>query len=106
MSQVIAELPLVAGQAQRFRASLSGVTYNFRLVYNGAHDGSWIMDIGDGNGAILVAGIPIVSGVDLLSQYRYLGFPGGLFVTTDRGAGEVPTFDGLGATSHLYFIPD
>ncbi len=31
---------------------------------------------------------------------------GSLFVTTDRGAGEVPTFDGLGATSHLYFIPD
>jgi hypothetical protein len=64
------------------------------------------MDIGDENGTILVAGIPLVSGADLLSQYRYLGFPGGLFVTTDRGAGEVPTFDGLGATSHLYFIPD
>jgi hypothetical protein len=51
-----------------------------------------------------VSGIPLVTGVDLLSQYSYLGIPGALLVTTDRGAGEVPTFDGLGVTSHLYYV--
>ncbi len=100
------ELPVVPSQAQRFRQDLSGTTYNFRLTYDTAQDGCWILDIGDENSVVMVAGIPLVSGVDLLAQYRHLGFPGSLIVTTDRGAGEVPTFDGLGVTSHLFFVPD
>lgn len=100
------KLPVVPSQAQRFKQDLGGTTYNFRLTYNTAQDACWVMDIGDENSVILVAGIPLVSGVDLLAQYRHLGFTGSLVVTTDRGAGEVPTFDGLGETSHLFFIPD
>ena len=106
MSGLPTELPVVPSQAQRFNLDLAGTTYNFRLTFNAAQDACWVMDIGDSNGAILVAGIPLVSGVDLLAPHRHLGFTGGLVVTTDRGAGEVPTFDGLGVTSHLFFIPD
>ncbi|WP_342111735.1 phage baseplate plug protein [Methylobacterium sp. SI9] len=100
------QLPVVPSQAQRFKLDLNGTIYSFRLTYNDAQDGCWILDIGDENGGVLVAGISLVSGVDLLDQHRHLGFPGSLVVTTDRGAGEVPTFDGLGVTSHLFFIPD
>ena len=100
------EIPVVPSQSQRFRQDLDGTTYNFRLTYDSAQDGCWILDIGDENSVILIAGIPLVSGVDLLAQYRYLGFSGSLIVTTDRGAGEVPTFDGLGVTSHLFYVPD
>jgi hypothetical protein len=103
---VLTELSIVPARAQRFKQTLGEATYNFRLTYNVAQDSCWIMDIGDDNGTLLVAGIPLVSGADLLSQYRHLGFSGGLVVTTDRGAGEVPAFDGLGLTSHLFFIPD
>lgn len=98
------EIPLVPSQPQRFTTTLNGVTYNMRLTYDVAQGGCWILDIGDANGALLVAGIPLVTGVDLLAQYSYLGIPGALLVTTDRGAGEVPTFDGLGVTSHLYYV--
>lgn len=106
MSGGVVELPVVPSQHQRFRHDLGGITYNFRLLFNDAISPAWYLDIGDEDQNILVAGIPLVTGVDLLAQYRYLGFPGSLIVTTDRGAGEVPTFDGLGVTSHLYFIPD
>lgn len=106
MSGVPVQFPIVPSQAQRFKLDLGATTYNFRLTYNDASDGGWILDIGDENGGALLAGIPLVSGVDLLAQYQYLGFGGSLVVTTDRGAGEVPTFDGLGVTSHLFFIPD
>jgi hypothetical protein len=98
------EIPLTPSQAQRFTVTLSGVLYNMRFTYDIAQDRCWILDIGDADGALLVAGIPLVTGVDLLSQYRYLGIPGALLVTTDRGAGEVPTWDGLGVTSHLYYV--
>lgn len=91
-------------QAQRFTVTLAGVVYNMRLTYNTAQTGSWLLDIGDANGVPLVAGIPLVTGVNLLGQYAYLGFGGSLVVTTDRGAGDVPTFTGLGITSHLYFV--
>jgi hypothetical protein len=102
----ITEIPLTPSQACVFTITLAGVLYNMRLTYNVAQDGCWILDIGDANQVPLVAGIPLVSGVDLLAQYAYLSFGGSLVVTTDRGAGEVPTFDGLGATAHLYFIAD
>jgi hypothetical protein len=98
------EIPVAPSQAQRFTITLLGVSYNMRLTYNLAQDACWILDVGDADGDILVAGIAVVSGVDLLAQYAYLGFGGGLFVTTDRGAGEVPDFDAWGKTAHLYFV--
>lgn len=100
------EIPLRPSQAAIFTITLADILYNMRLTYDAAQDGRWILDIGDANQIPLVAGIPLVTGVDLLAQYRYLGFGGSLVVTTDRGAGEVPTFDGLGVTSHLYFVTD
>ena len=98
------EIPLTPSQPQRFTTLLGGTSYNMRFTFDTAQDGCWILDIGDADGNILVAGIPIVSGVDLLAQYTYMGFGGALICTTDRGAGEVPTFDSLGVTSHLYFV--
>lgn len=100
----IVKIPVRPSQAQRFRVTLDGAVYNMRLTYDGAQDGCWILDIGDADGNLLVAGIPLLTGVNLLAQYAYLGFAGSLVCTTDRGAGEVPTFDGLGVTSHLYYL--
>lgn len=100
----ITEIPLTPSQACRFTVTLAGALYYLRLTYDIAQAGCWILDIGDADQTPLVAGIPLVSGVDLLAQYNYLGFGGALIVTTDRGAGEVPTFDSLGVTAHLYFV--
>lgn len=99
------EIPLIPSQPQRFTITLGGVSYNMRLTYDTAQGGCWILDIGDANmRSLLVTGIPLVTGVDLVAQYAYLNFGGALVCTTDRGAGEVPTFDGLGVTSHLYYV--
>lgn len=100
----VSEIPLTPSRATIFTVTLSGAAYGMRLTYDDAQDGCWILDIADEGNALLVAGIPLVTGVDLLAQYTYLGIPGALLVTTDRGAGEVPTFDGLGVTSHLYYV--
>lgn len=99
----IYEIPLTP-EAQRFTINLNGAPYNMRLTYDEAQDGCWMLDIGDTNQVPLVAGMPLVTGVDLFAQYAYLNFGGSLVVTTDAGAGEAPTFSGLGLTSHLYFI--
>lgn len=102
----ITEIPLTPSQATIFTTTLADTLYNMRLTYDIAQNGCWVLDIGDADQVPLVAGIPIVSGVDLFAQYAYMGFGGSLFCTTDRGAGEVPKFDDLGATAHLFFIAD
>ena len=95
------EVPL-SPQAQYFDVTLLNVDYNMVLTWN-AIAGCWVLDIYDPSNVALVLGIPLITGADLLSQFGYLGFGGGLIVTVDAGAG-VPTFDGLGSSGHLYFI--
>lgn len=102
----IVEIPLAPSKPVDLHTTLDGVAYNLRLTFNIAQGGCWILDIGDAVGNMIVVGIPLVSGSDLLAQYRHLGFTGSLVVTTDRGAGEVPGFADLGRTAHLFYIPD
>ncbi|KAB7788048.1 phage baseplate plug family protein [Methylorubrum populi] len=101
MAQV--EIPLTP-EAQSFSITLGGTSYRMRLMFNDVDEGGWTLDIGDQGGTILLAGVPLIPGVDLLSQHAHMDWPGALVVTTDRGTGEAPTFDGLGTTSHLYFV--
>lgn len=103
MAPTFTRIPLLP-QAQKFTIALAGTVYNMRVTYNAAAEGGWTLDIGDANGAVLIAGIPLVTGADLLQQHRHLGIGGSLFVTTDRNTGDVPTFDGLGVTSQLHFV--
>ncbi len=99
----VVEIPLTPS-AQSFTITLGEVPYRMRLIYNDAEEGGWTLDIGDQGGTILLAGIPLVPGVDLLAQHAHMDWPGALVVTTDRDAGEAPTFEELGTTSHLYFV--
>lgn len=99
----IYEIPLIASP-QRFTVTLAGVTYGMALQYQNADEGGWTLDINDSQGNSLVAGIPLVTGINLLRQYPHLGFGGELAVRTDADPDAVPTFDNLGTASHLYFI--
>lgn len=99
------EIPLSA-ETQKFAIDLANVTYRMRLTWDEAAGGFWALDIAQADGTLLLAGIPLVTGTDLLEQHACLGFGGRLIVRTDRDAGEVPTLTGLGTTSHLLFITD
>lgn len=98
----ISEIPLIPAP-QILRISLSGVTYVLSLKWF-AVAGVWLLDISDVNGNSLVAGAPLVTGTDLLLQYRHLGFVGGLWCATDGDPDAAPTFTNLGDTSHLYYV--
>jgi hypothetical protein len=92
------------GVPQRFRIDLSGVGYMLTFQYRDADDGGWVLDIGDPDDVPLVCGIPLVPGEDLLAQYATLGFRGEMWVRSDGTPDAVPTFAGLGTTSHVYWI--
>lgn len=102
----IYEIPLSTGN-QSFTVALGGSDYRLTLVYRDADDGAaWLLDIADTSGTVIVSGIPLVTGADLLAQYKHLGIGGQLFVQTDGDPEAVPTYASLGATAGLYWIPD
>lgn len=99
----IFEIPL-SSASQTFQITLAGVQYQMTLIWRSAPQGGWILDIADSQGNAAISGIPLVTGADLLAQYSYLGIGGELWVQTDSDAATVPTYDNVGATSHLYFV--
>lgn len=100
----IYEIPLTP-TPQRFGITLQQVTYVMRVTWADAPGGGWVLDIADTNDVPIVNGIPLVTGANLLAGYEYLGLSGSLVVQTDHDTDALPTFDNLGLTSHLYFVP-
>ena len=82
----------------------NGNTYQLRLNYQFNNDDCWLLDISDSSGNPIVQGIPLLSGVDLLGQYAYLGFGVQMFCGTDGDfSGSVsPKWWNLGSTAHLW----
>lgn len=88
---------------QTMTLTLGGLQYFLRLTW--CEPGLfWVVDIADQNEVPIARGLPLVTGHDLLAQYRHLGIPGSLTVQTDHNPDAVPTFHNLGDTGHLYFV--
>lgn len=95
-------------EPQSFVVSLGGVEYRLTVRWVEAHEGGWVLDIATVSSSVegggdLVAGIPLVTGCDLLEPYDYLGIGGGLVVWAD-GSDLPPTLDNLGQGVELYFL--
>lgn len=98
---MIFEIPL-SGRSEAFGITLGGTDYRLTLQYRAG----WILNIADANNSPIVGGIPLVTGVDLLGQYRHLGFTGGLWVQGSANPDDVPTFSDLGTGAKLYWVSD
>lgn len=98
----IYEIPL-SPQAQTFGISLGGTDYHMTLYWN-TPAACWMLDLADANEAPIIQGIPVVTGLDLLYQYKYLGVNGSLVVQTDYNTDAVPTYANLGVTGRIYFV--
>lgn len=90
-------------QNQQFTVSLGGTTYTMRLKWNAANQ-SWVMDLMDSQQNPILSGVPVVTGADLLAQFKYLGIAGAVVAQSDYDADEVPNYASLGSTGHLYYL--
>jgi hypothetical protein len=98
------EIPLIAAP-QTLRVSLVGVLYDLTVYWCWPAQ-CWMFDLAiDSTGVYILRGAPLVTGVDLLAQFIYLGIGGALIVQTDNAPLAAPTFANLGQTAHFYFIP-
>jgi hypothetical protein len=92
---------------QQFEITLNGVNYSMTCKYNDQPDGGWLLDIANADtDESIVAGLPLVTGVNLLEGLEYLEFGGELWVYTDGDPDAPPTLDNLGTDSNLYFLTE
>lgn len=96
------EIPLI-NAPQKLRTVIAGKQYQFKIVWNQIH-GAWILDIADQSGLIIITGIALVPGADLLEQHRHLGMHFGLRCFPDGNINEPIRYDNLGTTSHLVVV--
>jgi len=97
----VIEIPLQP-TPQLLGVTLNSIDYKLRVVWNDQNQ-SWVMDIMDANNNAIAMGLPLVTSNDLLEQLEYLGIGGQMLVQTDFYTTDVPTFENLGSTGHLYF---
>jgi hypothetical protein len=98
----IYEIPL-SPQPQTFTVALGGTDYRLTFYWSTPAN-CWMLDLADANSNPMVQGIPVITGLDLLYQYKYLSVAGSLVVQTDYDTQAVPTFENLGVTGRVYFV--
>lgn len=96
------EIPLTP-EPQQFGITLNGAQYTITLTYRDNPEGGWFIDLSDAGNNPILNGVPLVTGLDLLAQYTYLGIGGSLYVFTDGDLLAEPTANNLGVSSRLYF---
>jgi len=98
------QIPL-SNKNQKLQISLLGTVYTLIVRWNALAD-LWYLDINDVNNAPILNGLPLTAGVDVLKQFRYLGIGGALVAQNVSSPNAPVTYDGLGSTGFLFFIPD
>ncbi|MCL8000191.1 hypothetical protein M8994_18330 [Brucella sp. 21LCYQ03] len=101
------KISLIPGTPQSLTVVFGDKEYRLTLRFRDVdNNGSlWSLDIAEvQSNKDIVCGIPLVTGADLLAQYRHLNIPGSLIVHTDGEPDSVPAFENLGQDSNLYFV--
>lgn len=99
----ITEIPL-SPDNQQFNIQIGSGNFRVRVIWR--DDAGWVIDLQDSSGEDIIAGIPLVTGVDLLAQYKYIGLGFALVCLCDAAVQEYPTKADLGSASHLYVITE
>ncbi|RQZ76387.1 hypothetical protein DF052_00060 [Burkholderia glumae] len=100
----IYEIPL-SSDGQVFKISLGGTSYQLTVQWRSVIS-MWLLDIADASGNAMLSGIPLVTGVDLLEQFGYMGLGGALRVQGADDPDNLPTYDDLGTSSALYWVTE
>lgn len=96
-------VPFVPATPQSLQISIGGTTYTMKVRWC-APANCWMLDLLDVSGNPILQGIPLVTGTDLLSQFRYLGVGFSLLVQSNNDPTAVPTFANLGTQGNVYVL--
>jgi hypothetical protein len=102
MSLQVIPINSAPGQTFNVAVSINGAVYTFFVILAFNEVAAyWIMSISDANQNLLVQGIPLVTGLNLLRQYQYLGI-GSIYLINTTGVDiDYPNNNDLGSDFHL-----
>jgi hypothetical protein len=91
--------------SQSFNITLSGISITLITRWN-QFMAAWELGFQDPNTQKpLYSFVPLVTGTDLISQFKYNGvLPGVLLCFTDGIEDEIPTVNNLGSSANLFYI--
>ena len=101
----LVQLPVSSDRANyEFKTTLDGEKYTLSFRFNN-RAGRWIMDIKTATGTVIVAGIPLLAGVDFLAQFQTkTDLPqGSLFLVNLTDENTSPGRDDLGVNTLLMY---
>jgi hypothetical protein len=99
---MISEVPVASDPAQSFTTQLGPRKIQFDLRWNDRAS-VWVMDLtDDATGSVLLRGIPLVLGCDLLEPYN-LGLGRLVVIDTSRTNTDA-SYDDLGTRVKLYWL--
>ena len=99
----VLQIPLT-NVPQTFDITLNGRDLTLTSRWNDVMQ-TWLLDLVDGvTQAPLLMSLPLVTGVDLLAPFAYLGLTGQLLVYTNGDPTTPPTLETLGDESNLYYL--
>jgi hypothetical protein len=106
MTTEIFKIPL-ENVPQRFDISIGGAQLAVESKFNTMAN-SWVLSFFYANtGEVIVTNMPMVTGVDLFAQLKYLNvFSGKLIVYTDGDDFAVPTEENLGEEANLFYVDE
>ena len=96
------EVP-VSPKPESFSLELANVGFKFTTAWCPPLS-CWVISITLPDDTPVVMGIPVVTGVDLLAPYAYLGFGGGLIAQPLGDVDTPPTFENFGVSGLLFFV--
>lgn len=108
-------IPVTNYPDQPFRIELDGITFAMRVWWSDYDDnvkllvgddiqGQWYMDFVSTDGSIVMDGMALVTGCDMLEPYAFDGL-GGLWLVDDNGKATDPGLDDLGVNHSLIYVP-
>lgn len=101
----ILDIP-ITNPPQTFSVTLNGTVYSMTVKWNDQAQ-VWNFDLYDSSGNLLIGGIAMTAGDDLLTQFGYLNIGGQLWaISTDTPDTAVPEgdFGQPSSDGHLYFV--
>lgn len=96
------QIPLGTG-SQSFSTKLGEQTYKITIIYRQADGGGWFLDME--TDAEAICGIPLVTNVNLLEQFKYKAMGAALWCELSSHSRKVyePTYADMGRTLNLYW---
>ena len=106
MTTQVFRIPLV-NLPQKFNIDIGGQSFSILSTWN-SEANSWYISFYDGNTQEpYMLNTPLVTGVDLFAQYRYLNLVKGQFIVFTAGAElQPPTLENLGQEANVFYVSE